>query len=92
MCRPRLRHGMEDLEGEVEEAEEEEGEEEADDGLVGLDMFELGEDRLPFPELGYKAGILEEGKAREACLLSPSAFIELPLACKQRCRKTWNVK
>ena len=26
MCRPRLRHGMEDLEGEVEEAEEEEGE------------------------------------------------------------------
>lgn len=91
MCRPRLRHGMEDLEGEVEEEGEEE-EEEADDGLVGFDMFELGEDKLPFPELGQKAGILEAGKARKACLLSPSAVIELPLACKQRCRKTWNVK
>ncbi len=74
----RLRHGIEDLE------------EEEEVWLVSLERAARVE--LCVHELGIKAGILEAGKVSKACLLFPPVFIALPLACEQRCRKTWKVK
>lgn len=58
-------------------------------GLGRLELSPLEEGReLLFPELGERAGILEAGKEGEVGLQSPTAFLALPLACKQRWRKT----
>lgn len=69
--------GMEDLE------EEEEGTAEWLTVLVASGW------EPPFPALEEKAGILEEGIVGEVDLGSPPDLLALPLACKQRCQKTW---
>lgn len=73
----------------MEEEEEEEGEEEnvrAAEWLTGLVASGCG---APFPVLEEKAGILEAGIVGEVDLGSPPDLLALPLACKQRCHKTW---
>lgn len=70
--------GMEDL-----EEEEDEKTAELLTGLVASGW------EAPFPALEEKAGILEAGIVGEVDLGSPPDLLALPLACKQRCQKTW---
>lgn len=72
--------GMEDLE------EEEEEEERTAEWLTGLVVSGW---EATFPALEEKAGILEAGIVGEVDLGSPPDLLALPLACKQRCQKTW---
>lgn len=71
--------GMEDL-------EEEEDEERTAEWLTGLVASDW---EVAFPVLVEKAGILEADIVGEVDFGSPPDLLAIPLACKQRCQKTW---